>query len=383
MSKIKGILFIDAATGSGEGQRNLAAIIAHLDDSKYRSYVLSADDSESGLVARFKGNKDVPAEFVEISGWNRQDMAAFGWMPDLLKIRPVIRKWLNEYDVDIVYANGFYSGVLCSLTVPQRFPVLFHARDYHCSGPAMEYIIKRAAGTLFVSNFVQKHWLKKVGDAYADTVTTVFNGFDWDAENQVTDGFSFRENYVWPAETIFVTAVADMCPTSNFELFLRAFETAYSRNPNLFALIIGRPDGSIGHKYLEDLEIIARDSRLLGAVSFMEFVNNIGPLVEASNVIVSITDNEPFGESIVYAIKAGKPIVLTAGAGPQEISRDYKGARVVRPDAESIAKGILDAVDKDNCQQVDRNEISAITERFTIKRQIEAIDRFIAERLHC
>ena len=189
----KKILFIDSETFTGEGQRNLGDIVCRLSETGYTAYVLSADESESGLVSKFKGNKKVTADLVPLKGWCRGNEATFEWIPDLLKIRPILRQWIKDYDIDIVYANGFYSGLICSLTVPKKYPIIFHAREYECHDVAMEYIIKRAQGTIFVSNFLQNYWLNRLGEEYADSFTTAFNGFDWAYERSVLEKFSFRE----------------------------------------------------------------------------------------------------------------------------------------------------------------------------------------------
>ena len=183
-------------------------------------------------------------------------------------------------------------------------------------------------------------------------------------------------------DTVFVTAVGDMVPSSNHETFIRAAELAYAKNPNLFALIIGRPVNSAGYEYVDNLEAIARKLGILGTLSFMEFVEDIGPLIAASNVVVTLSDNEPFSNSAVHAVAHQKRLVIVGKSGPEEIARDYEAAKKARLDPQNIADVITTSIEAGPFKPSDPQQNKSIVERFTVDRQVKAIDRFIAERIN-
>jgi glycosyltransferase involved in cell wall biosynthesis len=93
--------------------------------------------------------------------------------------------------------------------------------------------------------------------------------------------------------------------------------------------------------FLEDLRRRSERPDLAGAVTFSGYVNPVWPALERSSVALAPSLGESFGNAVVEAQLAGRPVVATAVQGHLETVTDGETGILVPPsDAEALARAI-------------------------------------------
>lgn len=111
--------------------------------------------------------------------------------------------------------------------------------------------------------------------------------------------------------------------------------------------------------YLEELKERAQRPDLVGAVSFVGYASPVWPVLAAADVVIAPSLREPFGNAVVEAQLARRPVVATAALGHTESIVDGQTGLLVAPeDVEEMAAAVADLVD-----DPERAERIAVTAR--------------------
>ncbi len=370
------VMFVDVAPFYGGAQRSLYGLVSHLNRKRFRSFVMSGDGSTNGLTARCKAI-GVEATFLPVQPWRRNLSGLLRARADFDYVRPKIRDWIGERRIDLVYANGLRSGLLCAMTLPRTVPLIFHHRDYHGPRLIVKYVVRRANRTITVSDFVREHCARIIGPRQARKLSTVYNGFDFAAKEKLRDAYSYRKRFDVSDDIGMIALVADMEPWKRHELFLSAIGSAVERDPRLFALVVGGPRYERVQAYEAGLIAKAEAMGIVEHLAFTGNVDNAMPLIDACDVLVSVAANEPFGRTVVEALGCGKPVVVVRGGGPEEITRNCPAASIVAARPDAIAAACLDWIER----SADGDRIACAARkwaaRFSIERHTRAVRRII------
>jgi glycosyltransferase involved in cell wall biosynthesis len=107
------------------------------------------------------------------------------------------------------------------------------------------------------------------------------------------------------------------------------------------ALIVG--ESLYGEKnYVAALKRRIEDYGLADRVHFLGFRTDVPLLMHAVDVVVhTSTAPEPFGRVIVEGMLSGRPVIATAGGGPEEIIQNGLSGIIIPPeDSRSLAAAI-------------------------------------------
>lgn len=370
---INGILFIDSSPFYGEPQRSLATLIGNLDCSQFQPYLLCADDTDTGLLSRFRESKRIPTQAVSLAGSRYSVDLMTPIVRDVLQFRRTIRSWIHDYDIALVIANDYYSGLLCFFSLPSKTRFLYVLRDSFVPKPAVVQIVRRSSRTLAVAESVRADWSFHLDYRSASKITVIPDCIDFGSERHLLNKFSYRENYDWPDETILVSMFGDMVPWYRHELFIRALAKAVQSKPDLFGLIVGKTADEDGIDYGDELVELARELNVFGNMAIMECVDQNQWIIDASNVVVAIGENEPFPFSVVRALATNKPVVVSEGGSQAEICRGNRLATVVPADVDAVCNGILQAstLNPDANGAADRSKTAtAVQTRYSIESRI-------------
>jgi glycosyltransferase involved in cell wall biosynthesis len=89
------------------------------------------------------------------------------------------------------------------------------------------------------------------------------------------------------------------------------------------------------------LKALARERGVEGDIIFTGQVPNPHPYVALVDVLVSASDGEPFGVTLLEAMSLGTPMVAVARGGPVEILEDGESGILVPDDSgRSLAAGV-------------------------------------------
>ncbi len=102
-----------------------------------------------------------------------------------------------------------------------------------------------------------------------------------------------------------------------------------------------------GYEWFEDqLRERARRPDLADAVNFLGYVNPTWPLLQTSSVVLIPSLVEPFGNTAVEGLLAGRPVVASAAQGLVEIISDGQTGLLVPPgDPTALANAIARVLD--------------------------------------
>ncbi|GAA1364196.1 glycosyltransferase family 4 protein [Arthrobacter rhombi] len=97
-------------------------------------------------------------------------------------------------------------------------------------------------------------------------------------------------------------------------------------------------------QFADELRNLVSTLGIQGDVSFTGFTPDIWPLLDdADALVVPSTVDEPFGNTAVEGILAGRPVVVSNTSGLREAARGYESAIYVEPNDD---QGIADALER-------------------------------------
>ncbi len=377
----RNILFVDCSTAHGGAQRSLYTLITQLDRDRYLPHLLCGNDSLHGLLKQCR-RREIHSGFVSIRSWRRNVQGLHHAVVDLVKAKPIVNRWLEKHKIDLVYANGIQSGLLCAMSIPKEMPLIFHNRDFRGPKTAFGRVLKRANRAIMVSDFLLDHWRQLFPD-YAEKMVRVYNGFNFEQMQKLREGYNYREQRGWKSGVLAVSVLADLMPWKRQDLFLEAFAKVREKHPDAFAFIIGGTRDEKAVAYEQKLTKLADKLNLTQHLAFTGHVDNPFPLIDASDVMVSTAENEPFGRTIVESLFCGKPIVACDTGGPAEIGQGCCAVHNVPPTADALADAILACA---SVSVAGRGRVAdaAITcaRRFTVESHVQAITQILDECLN-
>lgn len=164
-------------------------------------------------------------------------------------------------------------------------------------------------------------------------------------------GQSIRADFGWGGDTV-IGIVGRLQPWKGQEVFLKAATLLIRDHPGLrFCLVGGAILGWEG-SYESDLKAYVNQHAILqDRVHFAGHQDNVYAWIDALDIVVHASWNEPFGLVVVEAMALGKPIIATNAGGPTEIVEDgVSGLLVQAGDPDALAKAV--------CRLLDRPDLS-------------------------
>lgn len=149
-----------------------------------------------------------------------------------------------------------------------------------------------------------------------------------------------RAKLMLPPAGPLVGIVGRLQRWKGMHVFLDAVAILGRSHPDIHAVIVGGPHET-EPGYGDELRDQARALDVAGAVTFAGFQPNAAEWMQAMDVVVHASDDEPFGIVVIEAMALGKPVVAGAGGGPAEIvTHGQNGLLAAFGDAAALAAAI-------------------------------------------
>ncbi|MFI5663452.1 glycosyltransferase family 4 protein [Streptomyces sp. NPDC051684] len=138
-----------------------------------------------------------------------------------------------------------------------------------------------------------------------------------------------------------VAAAGRLSPGKRYDLLLEAFTAVSARYPDWELRIYG------GGRQEPRLRALVDELGLAGRARLMGTVSPIEPEFARASIVVSASDAESFGMTLVEAMRCGVPVVSTdAPLGPAEIITDGVDGRLVPVgNASALAESVMDLIE--------------------------------------
>ncbi len=309
-------------------------------------------------------------ELKKRTAWHRRFFATkisavgFFW-----KLQQTIRR----VQPDLIHSNAL-KGNLCLCAVPIRgCPVLWHIHDFYSHRPKVQRLVRlasrRATACLAISKAIASD-IQSVAPRLA--VHLLENGVDTD-HFQPGEGDQLAldraAGFSEPSSAVRVGLVATYANWKGHEVFLQAI----ARLPNVRALIVGGPIyTTAGSQWSEvELQARARELGIADRVGFIPFQSDPRWIYRSLDIVVhASTRPEPFGLTIAEAMACGRPVVVSASGGANDLFTDQCDAIGHESgNVESLAKAIEQlAKDADFRQAIGSRARQTAVERFSTNR---------------
>ena len=303
----RNILFVDAGPFFGGAQRSLLQLmLAVRKQSRFRPVIALADRSPGGLLAQCEEHH-IPATVLPVRPWRRSPRGGMQFLADRFRQRSALHGFFEHHRPRLVHANSVRAGLLAC---PSSHPLIVHDRDRRAPAAARLLLTACADAIVAVSESVAACWPQA---ARRQKIRVIANGFDLLRIRNAAAGVEKS------AEGLSIGLVADLVPWKRHDLFLRTLHLAKTRIPGLRATVVGRPLQPESGVYLRSLRELADELGLSERVTFVTDCQDAVPWIASLDVLMSTSDREPFGRSVVEALAIGVPVVAVRGGGPEEI----------------------------------------------------------------
>ena len=252
--------------------------------------------------------------------------------------------WLKSSGIDIIHTHDFYTNIFgMSAAALARVPVrIASMRETAGMRTATQKRAQRIAHSLAHHVVANSNAVRNVlvADGIAkEKVTVIYNGLDFRriasnasrSEALATLGLRPEPN------SRFISIVANMRhEVKDYPMFLRAARQVKEAVPEAAFLLAGEGE-------LQDsLEQMANDLGIQNSTYFLGRCENIGALLEVSEVCVLSSKAEGFSNSILEYMAAARPVVATNVGGAAElITEGETGHLVTAGDDEMMAARLV------------------------------------------
>jgi glycosyltransferase involved in cell wall biosynthesis len=257
-----------------------------------------------------------------------------------------LAKELRQRRIDVIHAHQytpfFYAALACALTgFRPRLILTEHGRHF----PDTVSPLRRAVNRLLLDRLADAvnavcrfsaRSLSRLDGFAGGRIEVIENGIDVQRYEPVGDRTSVRKCLGLEPGRRYVANIARHHPVKDQVTLLRAFATVAAECPDADLLLVG--DGPLRR----DHELLVEDLELTARVKFLGVRSDVPDILKAVDVFALTSVSEAASLTLMEAMAAGVPVVVTAVGGNPEIVRDGReGLLVPRGDAEATATALL------------------------------------------
>jgi len=290
---------------TGGLERCIARLANHLDRERFQPMVICL--RKNGTAADWIERDDVP--ILEL---NQRDGN------DPLAIRRLARM-LKEQRVDVVHSHNW--GTLVETALARRWaavPVHVHAErglqfELRQRAGWKESLRRRVSDRAFrsvarvtVPADAIREFLEDRHPGLRGKIDVISNGVDSPDPNQLEQlGARVRQEAGIPTSAQVIGSIGRIVPVKGFEDLIRAVSRLRSAHPGVHLVLVG--DGPERGR----LEELAEELELSQSVHFLGHRNDVAACLGAMDIYVNSSHSEGMSQSILEAMAAGLPLVVT------------------------------------------------------------------------
>lgn len=304
-------------------------------------------------------------------------MVAMGAQPGI-DLRAVLRlaRELRTRRVDVLHTHNQRAhvyGLLASRLVGTPVVInTFHGRSEpdRPRGPLRRNLLARVSQAIVtVSRDVEM--LARIRDRIRTTpVITIYNGVAVSREPPALAPAvraRLREGLGLPAEALVIGSVGRLAPEKDYAMLLHAFARVVSGATGFDPHLVLVGDGT----EREALERLAGEIGIAGRTHFLGYQSDVPRLLGALDIYGQSSLTEGISLTILEAMAAALPVVVTAVGGNREILTEGTGLMVPPSDAGALAGELLALAGDDvRRRSLGRAAHARVVERFSRERMV-------------
>jgi glycosyltransferase involved in cell wall biosynthesis len=259
-------------------------------------------------------------------------------------------KELRARKTEVIHAHQytpfFYAALARVLRCGRPSLILTeHGRHYPDYVSPLRRVLNRyvfdhlASAVNAVCQFSAESLARQDGFA-ARRIEVIENGIQIERYQTSPDRRALRRRLQLEADRRYVVNVARFHPIKDQAMLLRAFAEVAGARPDVDLLLTG--DGPLR----PDLEALVAQLGIAPRVRFLGVRSDVPDILQAADVFALTSVSEAASLTLLEAMAAGLPVVVTAVGGNPEIVRDGReGLLVPRGDASAAAAALLRLLD--------------------------------------
>ena len=306
------------------------------------------------------------------------EVLVLGRRPGLdLTIIPRMARAIRSRQLQVLHAHQytpfFYGALAARLSgVGPRVVFTEHGRHY----PDVVSAKRRLANRLVFDRLADRvnavcafsaRSLVECDGFRSKRIEVIENGVDLTKYGRPADARALRVRLGLDPERRYIANVARFHPVKDHPTLLRAFLEVSRARADVDLLLVG--DGSLRG----ELEALANDLGVAARVRFLGVRNDVADVLRAVDLFALTSVSEAASITLLEAMAAGLPVVVTAVGGNPELVRDgIDGLLAPRGDHHAIAAAMLRLLgDADLARAMGRAGAERVRTQFRIDRTIE------------
>jgi glycosyltransferase involved in cell wall biosynthesis len=376
------VLFLDHTSKMGGGEIALLHLLQQLDKERFRPLLVLGEEGPLAEKVRASGVETSVIPLPAHVANTRKDSLGAGSLTKLRQIGAVmayswrLSRFMRSRRVSLVHTNSLKADIIGGIAGRLAgVPIVWHVRDRIESDylPATvvrvfrllcriipDFVVANSAATLDTLHLPGQRPQAVVHGGYA-----LVQG----SSAVVHDGVVAPAPIAKSNSAIRIGLVGRITRWKGQHVFLEAAAMVRSRFPSARFQIIG--SAMFGEEaYEQEIRALSKSTGVDDCVDFLGFRTDVPALISELDILVhaSIT-GEPFGQVIIEAMAAAKPVVATRGGGVPEIVREgLTGLLVPMGDARAMADAICELLsDPARAMQMGAAGRERVLHRFTVE----------------
>lgn len=299
------VLHISSAKTFGGGERHLVDLCRALTERGHEVFVALRPTNEWQDRLDFLP----PERFLHVSIRN-----SFGMFS-----AKRIGRFIERNGIDLVHAHvarDYLAASVAVRTVPRAHLVLtrhvvFPLKPFH------RFALRNVEAAIAVSPVVETQ-LRSIFPA--DKVRQIPNGIDMSSTDvrNAESAAEFREFHGLPSDAKVVSTVGELKLLKGQRDLVLAANEVLKELPETRFIIAGK-DNTIDGRFRRELKRLVKVLGHENSFVWLEWLEDLRPLLAATDLFVSPSHSESFGLAILEALAAGTPVVSTATDGAKEL----------------------------------------------------------------
>ena len=284
-----------------------------------------------------------------------------------------IGRFLKDKNIDIIHAHVardyLAASIACRITEETKFVltrhVLFSMKPFH------KFALRNVDAAIAVSQGVSEQ-LEKLFPKRK--ITIIPNGLTMhDAGDRQRLGLAFRDLHHIPLDAPLVGTVGELKPLKGQRDFVLAANEIVKTLPDCRFVVAGK-DNTIDQKFRRELKRLVKVFELDDRFLWLDWVEDLSPMLSALDIFVSPSHSESFGLAILEAMANQTAVIATATDGARDLLANDD---IIVPVADPVALGtaITEIIsDKDKCRRIGDKLGELARERYSLERMILATE---------
>jgi glycosyltransferase involved in cell wall biosynthesis len=309
------------------GQKSLYGLVSRLDRDLYRPYVVVPSEGDFAQRLRESSVEVIVHELPEIApDRTAEDIGSFRFLLDVVE----------RCGIDVLHTDGprntFFAGMVAK---KKALPLVWHIRAFNRD--RYDRLLYRLSSKLIlVADCLRERFQWARDD---DKFITIYNGIDLGEFRCDLADAPLRKALGVGREELLVVSVGRIEPPKGQIQLIDACGRLRESLPGLRLLFIG---DTTDPAYRRDCEDLASALGIAGQVIFAGERDDIAGILGEADLFVLSSLHEAFPRSVIEAMGAGLPVIVTdAGGCPEAVENGLSGFVVPARNPEALANRIL------------------------------------------